>query len=193
MARPREFDIDEALSAAMTAFWDRGFAATSLADLMDATGLQKGSIYKAFGSKRELFMQALERYLSDIYVMMQAALEEPRSASEGLRRWLKLILRFCNDQEPRRGCFAVNSIVELGPHDEVTDSRLRDHFARVEKLLAKTIERGQEQGELRDDRSSTELAGILFTFANGMLTSSKGAHSKARMQRCADFALEMLA
>ena len=61
MARPREFDIDEALSAAMTAFWERGFAATSLADLMDATGLQKGSIYKAFGSKHELFMQALGR------------------------------------------------------------------------------------------------------------------------------------
>ena len=193
MARPREFDTDQALSAAMTAFWDRGFAATSLADLMDAMGLQKGSIYKAFGSKHELFMQALGRYLSDIYVTMQAALEEPRSAREGIRRWLKLILRFCNDQDPRRGCFAVNSIVELGPHDEVTASRLRDHFARVEKLLAKTIGRGQEQGELRDDRSSTELAGILFTFSKGMLASSKGVHSKARMQRFADFALEMLA
>ena len=86
-----------------------------------------------------------------------------------------------------------NSIVELGPHDEATANRLRDHFARMEKLLAKTIARGQEQGELRDDRSSTELAGVLFLFAQGMLASSKGVHSKARMRRFADFTLETLA
>ena len=64
MARPREFDIDHVLNAAMHAFWQRGYEATSLADLMEATGLQKGSLYKAFGDKHSLFMQALNRYLA---------------------------------------------------------------------------------------------------------------------------------
>ncbi len=192
MARPREFDVDEALKAAMEAFWDRGFEATSLADLMEATGLQKGSIYKAFGSKHEFFTQAVARYLDDVYAKMREALEGPESAKEGVRRWLKLILQLCNEQDTRRGCFATNSFVELGPHDEETASRLRRHFARVEKLLARTIAHGQELSEIRDDKSPQELAEVLFLFANGMLASSKGAHPKARIQRCADFALEAL-
>ncbi len=192
MARPREFDVDEALQAAMEAFWDRGFEATSLADLMEATGLQKGSIYKAFGSKHELFTQALARYLDDVYAKMQIALEGPESAKQGVRRWLKLIIQLCNEQDKRRGCFAVNSVVELGPHDEATASRLRRHFARVEKLLANTIARGQVRGEIRNDRSPEELAEVLFLFAKGMLASSKGAHSKAHIQRSADFALVVL-
>ena len=115
MARPREFDIDEALQAAMEVFWDRGFEATSLADLMEATSLHKGSIYKAFGSKQELFTRALTQYLDDIYARMQSELEAPESAKEGIRRWMKIILEFCNEQATRRGCFALNSVVELGP------------------------------------------------------------------------------
>ena len=192
MARPREFDVDEALQAAMEAFWDRGFEATSLADLMEAMGLQKGSIYKAFGSKHELFTQALAHYLDDHYAKMQRALEGPESAKEGVRRWLKLILQLCNEPDKRRGCFAVNSVVELGAHDDATASRLRKHFARVERLLAGTIARGQEQSEFRDDKPAEELAGVLFSFAKGMLVSSKGAHSTARIQWSADFALEAL-
>ncbi len=193
MARPREFDVDEALQAAMEAFWERGFEATSLADLMEATGLQKGSIYKAFGSKHELFTQALARYLDDVYAKMQAALDGPESAKEGIRRWLKVILKLCSKQGTRQGCFAVNSVVELGPHNQTTASRLRKHFARVEKLLARTIARGQERSEFRDDVSPEELAEALFLFAKGMLASSKGGHSKARVQRSADLALEALA
>ncbi len=192
MARPREFDVDEALQAAMEVFWDRGFEATSLADLMEATSLHKGSIYKAFGSKHELFTRALTQYLDDVYARMQSELEAPESAKEGIRRWMKIILEFCNEQATRRGCFALNSVVELGPHDDATADRLRKHFARVEKLLARTIQRGQEQGEIRDDRHSAELAEILFLFAKGMLASSKGLHPKARMKRSADFALEVL-
>ena len=193
MARPREFDTDEALNAAMEAFWDRGYEATSMADLMEATGLQKGSLYKAFGSKHELFTRALERYQDDNYARMQRALEGTGSATEGLRRWLKLILRTCSGQGARRGCFGVNSIVELGPHDEAIAARLRRHFVDVEKLLARTIARGQERGELRDDRSPEELAEVLFLFAKGMITSSKGGHSRAGLRRSADFALEALA
>ncbi len=192
MARPREFDIDEALSAATAAFKERGFEATSLTDLMDATGLHKGSLYKAFGSKHELFQKALERYLSNMCATMQKTLEEPRSAKEGIRRWLNLILDSCSGKDAQRGCLAVNSIVELGPHDQIIAKRLTDHFNRVEKLLAQTIARGQEHRELRDDRSSLELAEALFMMAKGMLATSKGMHSKARMKRFADFALETL-
>ena len=191
MARPREFDIEEVLDAALDAFWDRGFEATSMADLMNATGLQKGSLYKAFGSKHELFTTALSRYFDDAYAGMQEALEGHDLAVEGVQRWLRLVLACCTE-ERRRGCFAVNVVVELSPHDEEIADRSRRHFVRAEKLLARTIARGQERGEFRADRSARELAEYLFVFVKGMLTSSKGAHSKAGMQRSAELALEAL-
>ena len=64
MAGPREFDMDEALDAAMSVFWEKGYEGTSMADLMAATGLHKGSIYKAFTDKHDLFVKALKRYLN---------------------------------------------------------------------------------------------------------------------------------
>ena len=192
MARPREFDFDEALDAAMAAFWDHGYEATSLADLMDATGLQKGSIYKAFGSKHELFLQALERYFDKAYGNMREAIEGPRSPRQGIRKWLELVVSTCNDPKTRRGCFALNAVVELGPHDEDTARRVKGQFSRIEKILANTIQRGQEQGELRNDRPPQELAETLFMLANGMLATSKGVHSKARLHRIAEHALEIL-
>lgn len=191
MARPREFDTDQALDAAMEAFWERGYEATSMADLMLATGLQKGSLYKAFGSKHELYTEALTRYLSRAHGQMQEALETPDSARAGVERWLRLVLRLC-DCEGRRGCFALNSTVELAGHDAVTAELLKAHFARVERLLSRTIARGQRQAEFRDDHSATELAEHLYVFTQGMLAGSRGGPSRARLRRSIAFALEML-
>lgn len=192
MARPREFDMDEVLDAALDAFWDRGFEATSMADLMEVTGLHKGSIYKAFGSKHDLFTQALTRYLDGSYEQMKEVLGGAASARDGVRRWMDLVLNHCGDGGRRRGCLAVNAIVELGPHDEETEDRVRKHFGRVERLLASTIARGQERGELRSDKAPRELAEFLFLVVKGMLASAKGTHSKVGMQRSADLAMEAL-
>ena len=191
MARPREFDVDEALRAAMEAFWERGYAATSMVDLLEATGLRKGSLYKAFRSKHALFARALERYLDDAYARMRDALEGAASAEEGLRRWLELVLGLCAG-DGRRGCLALNSAVELGPHDEATAARLREHFGRVEELLARTIARGQERGELRSDRSPRHLAEVLFLLAEGMIARSKCTRTPGRTRRCAELALEIV-
>ena len=176
----------------MAAFWNHGYEATSVADLMDATGLRKGSIYKAFGSKHEFFLQALERYFDKAYSNMRKAIEGPRSPRAGIRKWLEMVVTTCNDPKTRRGCFALNAVVELGPHDEDTAQRVKGQFSRIEKLLAKTVQGGQEMGELRSDRPAPELAGTLFMLANGMLATSRCVYSKARLNRIADFALNTL-
>ena len=85
MARPREFDIDEALDAAMGVFWERGYEATSMVNLMDATGLHKGSIYKAFEDKHDLFLQALRRYLNNVYQMFHSTLTAAKTPMEGFQ------------------------------------------------------------------------------------------------------------
>ena len=112
MARPREFDLDEALDGAMNAFWARGYEATSLADLMAATGLAKGSIYKAFDDKHDLFMQALRRYLDNLCRDTSQILEGTASPATGLRQWLTTsILGACHDQVENRTAASV----ELAP------------------------------------------------------------------------------
>src|SRR5262245_6996300 len=139
MARPRSFEIDEALDSAIEVFWDRGYEASSMTDLMDAMGLQKGSIYKAWKDKRSLFLAALRRYLDQGHERLQAlATGEPKAALQTL---LGHFTSSCT--QSKRGCFAMNTGVELGPHDARVVKLLAAHHARVVDLFADVIRRGQ--------------------------------------------------
>ena len=194
MARPREFDIDEALDAAMGAFWVRGYEATSLADLMRAMGLQKGSIYKAFGDKHALFLCALQRYLDRMYQAQRETLASAASPRAALQAWLdRLIEAAPAEGSSCRGCLAVNTLVELGPHDEQARALLEAHFERVRELLVEQIRRGQQEGEFRDDVDAGQGARFLMTLVAGLLGSLKGATSKAEARRLAQTTLQLLA
>jgi TetR/AcrR family transcriptional regulator, transcriptional repressor for nem operon len=193
MARPREFDIDEALDAAMGAFWVRGYEATSLNDLMQAMGLQKGSIYKAFGDKHALFLSALQRYVDRMYEVHREALAEGHSPRAAIQDWLdRLIEAAPAEGGSCRGCFAVNTLVELGPHDEQARRVLEAHFERVRQLLMEQIRRGQEQGEVRRDVDAGQCAQFLMTMVAGLLGSLKGATSKPEARRLAQTTLHLL-
>jgi TetR/AcrR family transcriptional repressor of nem operon len=89
MARPREFDIDQVLDAAINTFWTKGYEATSMADLMEAMNLKKGSIYKAFEDKHDLFCKALERYLEGMDKQMREMVETATSPRAGIEKWLQ--------------------------------------------------------------------------------------------------------
>jgi TetR/AcrR family transcriptional regulator, transcriptional repressor for nem operon len=193
MARPREFDIDEALDAAMGAFWGRGYEGTSLADLMHAMGVQKGSIYKAFGDKHALFLCALQRYLDKMYEAQRDTLAGARSPRAALRAWLdRLIEAAPAEGGSCRGCLAVNTLVELGPHDEQARAILEAHFERMRALLMEQIRRGQEAGEFRRDVDAGECARFLMTMVAGLLGSLKGATSKPDARRLAQTTLQLL-
>lgn len=192
MARPREFDLDEVLDAAMQTFWHRGYEATSLADLMVATGLKKGSLYKAFKDKRSLFLQALGRYFDQAYRFHQSAIAEAASPKEGLRNWLQHVLEVYGGYSDCRGCFGVNTLVELAPHDEVVKQRLHAAHDRLEQLLVETIARGQALGELRQDVSAEDLAALLLQQLTGMFAMLKAAVPPAVMQHQVNVLITLL-
>ncbi len=173
MARPREFDMDQALDAALSTFWTQGYEATSMTDLMEATGLHKGSLYKAFDDKHDLFMKSLNRYLDNHWETMQVILGEARSPLEGVRAWLQGVASLCCDQQVQRGCLALNAAIELGPHDTEVSALLQGHHDRVSSLLTETIERGQVIGEIRSDLTGEQVAKALFVFSAGLLGASK--------------------
>src|SRR5262245_12280960 len=188
MARPRTFEIDEALDSAIEVFWDRGYEASSMADLMAAMGLQKGSIYKAWKDKRALFLAALRRYLDQGYERLHALAEgEPRAAFEGL------FAHFASScSRSKRGCFAMNTVVELGPHDARVGKLLAAHRARVVDLLADVIRRGQAARVFRTDRPARDLAQFVFLVISGMLTRARETLSAEEARRAAELALDTL-
>ncbi|MEM8487054.1 MAG: TetR/AcrR family transcriptional regulator [Bacteroidota bacterium] len=188
MARPREFDIDTALKAAMETFWLKGYTATSMADLMDAMGLQKGSIYKAFGNKHALFLSALRNYLQTAFFSLKSRMDQATTPLEAIEVFLGNAVQTCS-MSPRKGCFALNTVVELGPHDDETLQCLNDHFANIRQLVTQTIQAGQAQQLMRSDTPAHELAEYLMTVQIGIVSSAKHAHSVEAKAKVAGFAL----
>jgi TetR/AcrR family transcriptional regulator, transcriptional repressor for nem operon len=172
MARLREFDTEQVMEAVINAFWERGYEATSLADLMEVTGLKKGSIYKAFGDKHSLFLQALQSYLARVYIATREVFNnsDPEAA---ISNWFELLSDTAINSEVNKGCFAINSTMEMAPHDPDAAKMLEYQYSRIGKLLENAIERGQQTGVFRQDLSAKELGQMLLITASGILASSR--------------------
>ncbi|MGO4272706.1 TetR/AcrR family transcriptional regulator, partial [Paenibacillus sp. TAF58] len=117
MARIREFDEQKALDAAMHVFWEKGFEATSLSDLTSKMGIQRPSIYSAFGDKKELFEAALRKYTQFHASNVRARLQKKSSIKEAFRSYFGSVVAEGYEEGPNRGCFCLNTMVELAPHD----------------------------------------------------------------------------
>lgn len=193
MARLREFDMDEVLDAAMQAFWQRGYEATSLSDLMAVTGLQKGSLYKAFKDKHTLFLQALGRYLDQAYQFHRHEITQATSPKAGLRQWLQHTLDLYGGYADCRGCFGVNALVELAPHDAAVKQRVQASHDRIQRLLEAAIAAGQTAGELRQDIDAHDLALLLLLLLTGMFASLKASMPRDVMQQQVEVVLALLA
>ena len=178
MARPREFDLDEALQRAMQAFWSHGYEATSLSDLMEAMDLQKGSIYKAFGDKHSLFISALKHYLDEVHQFDTKMIEKAASPRDGIRNWLNTDLKNTCGQDLKRGCLMVNALSERAYKDNEVADQIKKHISQLSQLLTKTIKRGQDLGELRNDFKAVDITQIIIVSLFGMLTLSKEPMSK---------------
>lgn len=192
MARLREFDTDTVLDAAMQTFWLRGYEATSLADLMAATGLQKGSIYKAFKDKHSLFMLALRRYLDQSNVLSRQYLEGAVSPMAGVAGWLQEIVSLRGNDCSRRGCFMLNCLVELAPHDQAVKTLLDEHQHYIQMLLSRAIANGQSLGEFRADIPAEELSLLVLNLLQGLVIRSKGAVAVGALHQQVETLLKVL-
>jgi TetR/AcrR family transcriptional repressor of nem operon len=132
VGRPREFDEGQVIARAREAFWSRGVAATSVADISTATGLSVGSIYKAFTSKGELCQRTLDDYLAAGQERLRALFAEASSARDGLQEWIDLMAAQAGDDSPTCGCYAVVCATELAETDPVVRASLKRHDRIVE-------------------------------------------------------------
>lgn len=167
MARPKEFDPDLAAREAMEAFWENGYAATSVNDLLAEMGLNRGSLYSTFGDKKQLFLAALEKYDEQSVVRIRDMLDRP-SAKSALRDFLTLAAEKCLSQGGRRGCLAGKAAMELAPHDKDVAAWLKKVHRRNVDIIARTIQRGQRQGEIDCAHDARALARFLLVGLAGL-------------------------
>ena len=181
VGRPREFDVEEALSAALKVFWRKGYEGASLSDLTEAMGINPPSLYAAFGNKEGLFRAVLERYDARRADLMGQVLSAPDSKTAA-KLFLEGVAEFSADTNGRNppGCLLVQS--GLSCSDQDIPEVLAQHRAEKEKALRERFERDRKDGNLPKSASPAVLASYLVAMANGMcVQASAGATTKDLM------------
>ena len=187
--RPREFDTDKALEAALKVFWRKGFEGASLPDLTRAMGINRPSLYAAFGNKEALFRKALDRYAHGPAAYVRQALDEP-TARRVVERLLRGAVDVLTDPRNPRGCLAVQGALACGKASDGVRKELNSRRAAGEAALRRRLERARSEGDLPAGSNPADLARYVTTLVHGMSVQAAGGDSRAQLRRVADLALQ---
>ncbi len=191
MGRNFEFNREETLNKAMQVFWQKGYKATSMKDLMQEMGLQPGSVYNSFGDKHTLFLEALTHYGDVVTTNTLKILEQDGSPLENLHKFYKEIVLRPTDKKCR-GCLIVNSVVELSPHDEETAKIVKNIMKRIEVSFYNCLLRAQQLGEISKDKNITALSRYFASSTHGLLVTGKSNASEEELQDVVNVIFESL-
>ncbi|MEW1584477.1 helix-turn-helix domain-containing protein [Micromonospora vinacea] len=192
MARTKEFDPDAALRAALNLFWERGYEATSMADLVEHLGVARASIYATFGNKHDLYLKALDRYGDLVDPVLLRDLSQPGPALPAVRALVERFACEAGGDSGRRGCFMVNTAVEVAPHDRQAARRVAASWDYLETALASALIRAQAQGELAPGKDPRALARLLLVLMQGIRVVGKVSAEPRRLRDAATQALALL-
>ncbi|WP_282610701.1 TetR/AcrR family transcriptional regulator [Pelagibius sp. Alg239-R121] len=191
MGRHQEFDAQDVLERAMWIFWDKGYRATSLVDLEAATGLQTGSIYNAFGSKKGLFLAVIDYYIERVVglrveTVLQAG--KPLEAIEAFFRTAYVEL----PKDQLMGCMLTNSATEIGSVDAQVQERVAAGIARIESAFRDRLLEAQAAGDLGTDKDPAILAVHLASCYQGLGVTGRLTRDKTRLEIISDAAMSCL-
>jgi AcrR family transcriptional regulator len=174
VGRPREFDMEDALAAALKVFWRKGYEAASLSDLTEAMGITRPSLYCAFGNKEELFKKALDLYEREKMSFIDLALAKPTAFEAVQFMLLKGVAAQCDPETP--GCMGVNSVLTCGGvASESVRQELVSRRLGIETKLRERFERAKREGDIRPDCDTASLTSYVLALAQGMaLQASMG-------------------
>ena len=189
MARPSEFDRDEAIASAIKVFARHGFEAASTSDLLEGMGIGRQSLYGAFGDKRGLFLEALRRYAAGSLAQMREALDEGTPA-EGIEAALLVGLGSSNDVES--GCLGVGSVVEFSRSDAEINALNDAAGVAVVAAFAARVRAGIEAGELDAGLDPDAAGRMLLVLRSGLKVAARGGASASELRGAARLALRGL-
>ncbi|MFM9279651.1 TetR/AcrR family transcriptional regulator [Paenibacillus jiagnxiensis] len=188
MGRNREFDVDQALEAALYVFWRKGYEGASYTDLTQATGVERPALYSAFGNKEALFRRALARYYEHYLDFFPAALEMPTSrevAAHILRSAAALHTRYPD----RKGCLGIHGALAGSDDAEPIRRALIDARANGEASLRDRFERAKQEGDLPETANCAVLAAFVMAVSHGMAVQAKAGFSREMLEAVAEQAL----
>lgn len=186
--RPRSFDADAALDAAMKLFWRHGYEGTSMTALARAMGISMPSLYAAFGNKEELFTKVVDRYIQEPASYLINALHAPTArdvAEQAFRGAIDMVFQPGNAE----GCMLVRGAVAAGPAAESVRMQLATRRQGAEQVVRQRFERAIAEGDLPPTADAAQLAGFLMTMIWGLSVQAAGGASREELERTAAAAL----
>jgi AcrR family transcriptional regulator len=187
--RPRSFDKDRALEAALQVFWEKGYEGASLSDLTEAMGINRPSLYAAFGDKEALFRQVLERYERGPVAYMNEALNEPMARS-AIERMLKGTVAALTCPQSPHGCLYVQGALACGDESSKMRKELATRRSAGELALRKRLKKAKEDGELPATADPADLARFYMAVMHGMSVQAAGGASRGALEGVAETALK---
>ncbi len=190
--RPREFDMDAALDGAVRVFRERGYHATSITDLCAAMGLTPGSIYKAFGDKRTVFLAAFARYTRQRHNALREYLARETTGREKIRAMLLFYAESSSGEEGRRGCLVAGSAVALATLDAEMAEQVAAALRRVERVLSDLVRLGQSDGSVAQDIDVAAASRSLMCLLQGFRVIGTLGRSRDDMVAAVAAAMRMM-
>lgn len=173
MARTKLFSEEDILDKAMKLFWEKGYNATSAQDLVDGLGISRSSLYDTYGDKHTLFVTALKRYRKERIDPVLEGIETATDLEQYIRTIFEAIIEEALNDSCSKGCFMVNTAVEMAPVDSeiatIANTILRD----TETAITKAISKGQQEGIFTTQHSASSLTNFLINVINGLRVTVK--------------------
>lgn len=178
MSRAKEFDEIDVLEKAVEVFWCKGYNGTSAQDLVDRLGISRSSLYDTFGDKRSLFKKALEHYRQTAANALIEMIESSNEIEKTIENIFRVTVTEALEDKLSKGCFVVNSTVELASHDEEIRNIIIKNMDDIQNALNDAIKKGQDQGVFSKRHSSLSLSRFAFNSLSGLRVASKASVQK---------------
>ncbi len=182
----KSFNEETALEKAMQVFWKKGFEPASIADLLEGTGLNKGSLYNAFGGKHQLFVKALLKYDRDHRQVMLARLEALDDPKKAIATFFDAIVAETVADQDHKGCFLFNTALELTTHNEEVNAIVTNGVRETEAFFRRSIEVGQARGDLPKELDPQATAKALLALIVAIRVLGRGVFAEAALHTIAD-------
>jgi AcrR family transcriptional regulator len=187
--RPLAFNQDEALDKALRVFWVRGYEGASMAELTEALGVNKPSIYAAFGNKEELFRKALARYTTGPVAFVGEAMKEP-TARQAIEKFLMQAVDFFSDKSTPNGCMIVQAALTGGQGSSAIQQELIGYRKSIEASFNERFELAKSQGDLPQHVNTKQLAKYIATIHQGMSVQATSGATKEELKAIVEMALK---
>jgi TetR/AcrR family transcriptional repressor of nem operon len=180
LGRPREFNTEQALEAAMQQFWRAGYEATSLQDLLDVMNLSKSSLYQTYGSKHELFLRSIDFYQQSSVSELQQSLNDSLTSKAFMKRLLEDVIAEATSKK-KKGCLLVNTVNELSHRDKAVSKAVSNGIDNVAGVIKQAIKCGKKEGAIKSTVSTDTLVNYIVSNVSGLRTMVKSGANKREL------------